>query len=61
VDEEGLVKDRESVWLNTQSGEKEEESFDWVDQMRNEDIDKFESETFFTLVNKTRRTMRKGE
>jgi hypothetical protein len=61
LDEEGVVKDREVAWLNGQSDEEEEESFDWVDPKRNEDKDKFDSETFFTLVNETRRTMKKGE
>ena len=42
------------------SDDEEEEDWEWVAQQKEKDMDKFQKETYFCLINENRKPMKKG-
>jgi len=60
IEKDCPVKEREQKWLSGDDDEEEEEDFGWVEPQKKKDPGKFSEETYFTLVNESRKPMKKG-
>ena len=60
VEDDGVIKERESSYVNEGSDNEPEEDLQWIPELKNADPEKFEKETYYTFINDGR-TIKKGE